>query len=137
MTNFNLAEYVVSRTPDSLERPFAICKVCGKNGLRPPCLAHSSAFEKKVELKVKALPWQKRNQLVSTSMHWDAEGNAYFRGDYYTNECLKYMIVEAPWGATSDTFLLSVSGLLGDALETLVPKMKTTGSPSVDEVKKE
>ena len=31
------------------------------------------------------------------------------------------MIVEAPWGKTSETFLISIDARLGTALEQLVP----------------
>ena len=32
------------------------------------------------------------------------------------------MITEAPWGRTTEAFLLSIDDRLGGALETLVPK---------------
>jgi len=37
-------------------------------------------------------------------------------------ECLKAMIVSAPWGETNDTFLISINDELGKALEALVPQ---------------
>ena len=38
----------------------------------------------------------------------------------YIKECLKQMIVEAPWGATTESFLLSIDERLGKVLESLV-----------------
>ena len=40
----------------------------------------------------------------------------------HIREVLKYMVVEAPWGATTDTFLAQINAELGNALESLVPK---------------
>ena len=48
------------------------------------------------------------------------------------------MVVEAPWGETTDTFLGQCGPELGIALENLVPKaFVDTSTVSTDEVKKE
>lgn len=91
-------------------------------------------------IKVRSVPWSRKNQLVSLALKWDAGGNTQFDGDQYIRECLKYMIVEAPWGATTDVFLSQVGDELGSALEALVPKAfggKEKKAPSPDDIKKE
>ena len=72
-------------------------------------------------VKVKPLSWSKKNQLVSRYVKWSEEGVSSFNGDGYVRECLKEMLVEAPWGKTSETFLISIDNRLGSALEKLVP----------------
>ena len=74
------------------------------------------------EVSVKTLSWSKRNQLISKNLHWDTTGNTSFSADGYVRDCLKEMIVEAPWGRTTEALLLSFDDRLGTALETLVPK---------------
>jgi len=74
------------------------------------------------EISVKALSWSKRNQLISKNLHWDSTGNTSFSADGYVRDCLKEMIVEAPWGRTTEALLLSFDDRLGTALETIVPK---------------
>ena len=46
------------------------------------------------------------------------------------------MIVEAPWGRTTETFLLSIDSRLGAALEQLVPNLVGTAE-NTDEIKKD
>jgi|19_taG_2_1085344.scaffolds.fasta_scaffold01351_2 hypothetical protein len=72
-------------------------------------------------VKVKPLSWSKKNQLVSRYVKWSEEGVSSFNGDGYVRECLKEIIVEAPWGKTSEAFLISIDNRLGTALEQLVP----------------
>ena len=72
-------------------------------------------------VKVKPLSWSKKNQLVSRYVKWSEEGVSSFDGDGYVRECLKEMIVESPWGKTTETFLISIDNRLGSALEALVP----------------
>ena len=72
-------------------------------------------------VKVKPLSWSKKNQLVSRYVKWSEEGVSSFNGDGYVRECLKEMLVEAPWGKTSEAFLISIDNRLGSALEQLVP----------------
>ena len=55
---------------------------------------------------VKPLSWSKRNQILSKAMTWDGDGGTKFDGDTYVRECLKEMIIDAPWGKTSELFLM-------------------------------
>ena len=74
------------------------------------------------EVGVKPLSWARRNQILSKSVKWTTEGQTSFDGDAYVRLCLREMIVDAPWGRTTETFLLSIDERLGQALEAIVPK---------------
>ena len=74
------------------------------------------------EVSVKPLSWSKRNQLISKNLNWDSTGTTSFSADGYVRDCLRAMIVDAPWGRTTESLLLSFDERLGTALETLVPK---------------
>lgn len=74
------------------------------------------------EVSIKPLTWAKRNQFISKRLNWDTAGSTSFDGDGYVRDCLKEMIVDAPWGKTTESFLDSIDGRLGQALEDLVPK---------------
>jgi len=76
---------------------------------------------------IKPISWSKRNQILSKSMAWGTDGEARFDGDAYVRECLKEMLVDAPWGKTTELFLLSIDDRLGSVLETLVPQAFGTG----------
>ena len=89
------------------------------------------------EVSVKSLSWAKRNQLISSHMSWDADGNTKFNASEYVRACLCDMIVEAPWGKTTEAFLISIDSRLGKALETLVPEAFETEAAEVDIVKNE
>lgn len=80
------------------------------------------------ELSVKPLSWSKRNQLISKNLSWDSTGTTSFSADGYVRDCLKSMIIEAPWGRTTESLLLSFDERLGAALEKLVPKAFGEGS---------
>ena len=87
---------------------------------------------------IKQLSWSRRNQLISKCLNWSGEGQTSFSGDVYVRECLKEMIVEAPWGKTTEAFLLSIDGRLGAALEALVPQaFGTSDTINPNDVKKE
>ena len=73
------------------------------------------------EVTVKPLTWSKKNQFLSKCLRWDNDGNTIFDGDLYVRECLKEMVVQAPWGKTTELFLISIDERLGSALEDLVP----------------
>ena len=91
-----------------------------------------------IDLTVKQLPWARRNQLISQCVTWDKDGATSFSGDAYMRDCLKEMIVEAPWGRTTEAFLLSIDERLGSALEKLVPTaFSSEGDTNPDEIKKE
>ena len=90
------------------------------------------------EVTVKQLPWARRNQLISQCVSWETGGQTSFGGDTYVRECLKEMIIDAPWGKTTEAFLLSIDERLGGALEKLVPQAFTTeDGVNPDEIKKE
>ena len=91
------------------------------------------------EVTIKQLSWSKRNQLISKCLAWAANGTTSFDGDLYVRECLKEMIVEAPWGRTSEAFLLTIDERLGSALENIVPKAfgQDEDSPNPDAIKKD
>ena len=74
------------------------------------------------DVQVKQLSWSMRNQILSRSLKWDNAGGTVFDGDAYVRECLKEIILEAPWGRTTESFLITIDHRLGGLLETLVPK---------------
>ena len=74
------------------------------------------------DVTIKPLTWSKKNQFLSKCLNWDADGQTVFDGDTYVRECLKEMIVNAPWGKTSELFLISIDDKLGSTLEKLVPQ---------------
>jgi len=89
------------------------------------------------EVKIKPLSWSKKNQLVAGAMQFGgASGNMSFDADMYVKECLKATLVEAPWGKTTDTFLISINEKLGKALETLVPRAFEDGDEDGDDLLK-
>jgi len=81
------------------------------------------------EVTVKQLSWAKRNQMVSKCLQLGTNGQNSFDGDLYIRECLKQMIVDAPWGVTNETFLSTIDSRLGSALEKLVPNAFGEESP--------
>ena len=74
------------------------------------------------EVSVKQLSWSRRNQLLSKALQFTQSGGSNFDCDLYVRECLKAMIVDAPWGRTTEAFLVSIDSRLGGALEAIVPK---------------
>ena len=100
---FDFKNYLVSHEPESK-------------------IVEIEGTEDSFEVTVKELSWSKRNQLISKNLHWDSTGQTSFSADGYVRDCLKEMLVEAPWGRTTEALLLSFDGKLGSALERLVPK---------------
>lgn len=90
------------------------------------------------EVTVKPLSWAKRNQIISSSLKWGTDGETAFDGDGYVRSCLKEMIIDAPWGRTTEAFLLTIDTRLGSALEEVVPKAfdNSDATVDVDNVKK-
>ena len=88
------------------------------------------------EVTIKELSWSKRNQLLSKALQFSQQGETKFSADMYVRECLKEMIVEAPWGNTTESFLLQVDNRLGAALEKLVPQAFDDVAEQADAVKK-
>ena len=73
------------------------------------------------EVKTRNLSWSKKNQIVSKHVKWTSEGISNFDTEGYMRDILKEIIVEAPWGKTTETFLVSIDSRLGTALEKIVP----------------
>ena len=88
------------------------------------------------EVTVKPLSWAKRNELISKHMAWDSNGNTSFQASEYVRACLREMLVEAPWGKTTETFLISIDTRLGAALEALVPQAFESLGVVIDSTKK-
>ena len=88
------------------------------------------------EVQLKPMSWSKRNKLVSKCLSWDDSGTVEFDGDIYVRGCLKEMIVNAPWGATTEAFLLGIDTRLGAVLEGIVPKAFEDTLAQVETVKK-
>ena len=78
--------------------------------------------EDELVVTVNDISWSKRNQIMSKCLSWDNSGNTAFDGDAYVRLCLKEIIQEAPWGNTTEAFLIRINDDLGQALETLVPR---------------
>ena len=89
------------------------------------------------EVSIKPLSWAKRYKIVSNCLQIGTNGSQSFNGDLYIKECLKEMIVEAPWGRTSEVFLSSIDSRLGAALEALVPSAtESSNAAEANEIKK-
>ena len=120
-TGFNLAKYTIGNDPKKVD-----IKI--------------EETGDEFEVTVKPLSWAKRNQILSKSLTWDNSGNTSFDGDAYVRSCLKEMLVEAPWGRTTETFLISIDTRLGTALEGLVPQAfsgEDSDTLTPDQIKKE
>jgi len=90
------------------------------------------------EISIKPLSWAKRNELISEHMNWDSKGNTSFNASTYMRACLREMIIDAPWGVTTEGFLISIDERLGSALEKIVPQaFGTEGGVDIDTTKKE
>lgn len=90
------------------------------------------------EVTVKKLSWNKRNQIVSNCLVIAQNGAQSFNGERYMKDMLKEIIIDAPWGATTEAFLVSIDERLGQALESLVPTaFGGEGGNSPEEIKKE
>jgi hypothetical protein len=88
------------------------------------------------EVTVKNLSWSKQNKLLSDAVQISKNGDTVFNGDAYVKAYLKEYIVEAPWGKTTEAFLISIDNRLGKALENLVPKIEGEDIDDADELKK-
>jgi hypothetical protein len=93
--------------------------------------------EDKFQVELKPLTWFRKNQLVTECMTFSLGGETKFDGSRYVKEVLKEIITDAPWGKTTDSFLLSINSELGQALEAIVPKAFTNDEVDIDSVKKE
>ena len=90
------------------------------------------------EVELQPLSWAKKNQLLGKYMSWDSDGSTNFNAAEYIRACLTEMIIDAPWGKTTESFLISIDHRLGQALEKIVPEAFGIGaSQDVDTIKKE
>ena len=90
--------------------------------------------EDELTITTKDISWSKRNQIMSKCLSWDNAGNTAFDGDAYVRLCLKEIITEAPWGNTTEAFLIRINDDLGQALESLVPRAFADDSNLSDEI---
>ena len=91
----------------------------------------------KFKVEIKPLTWFRKNQLVTECMTFSPTGETKFDGSRYVKEVLKEIVTDAPWGKTTDAFLMSIDSNLGQALESIVPKAFTNDEVVIDSVKKE
>ena len=122
-------------TETSKEKTFDFSKYQIDNAIEEKTL---TVEETKEEFKVKISPlsWSRRNQIMSKCITWTQNGQTGFDGDAFVRGCLREIIVEAPWGRTTETFLISIDARLGAALEKLVPNMNDSEGSS-EETKKD
>jgi hypothetical protein len=124
-------------TGTSVGQPFDVTKYqVNANSIEDQTLVIEDTQEE-IKLKIKPLTWARRNQIMSKSITWGTTGQSSFDGDAFVRSCLRDMIVEAPWGRTTESFLLSIDTRLGAALESLVPNVGDTSEESADEIKKD
>jgi len=80
------------------------------------------------DVSIKQLSWAKRNKLMTECLTWNSVGESTgFNAEKYVRECLKEMLVDAPWGKTTEAFLMTIDSRLGTALEELVPSAFSNG----------
>ena len=58
------------------------------------------------DVTVKPMTWKSKNDLVAKCMTFEPTGASSFDSGKYVKEVLKYIIVDAPWGKTTDEFLV-------------------------------
>ena len=112
------------------------CTVCNmfNKGL---CENHDAVLET-VDITVIPLSWARFHQIRSNSAIFDQKtGQSHFDLHTFYTQCLKEIIVDAPWGETNDIILLQVTQELGYQLEQLIPSIDgSTEDLSIDEIKK-
>ena len=124
---FDEEESEIPVTKPVVEFDFNKYKVANKTDIKTLTIEDTS-----FNVTVKPLSWSRRNQILSKAKAWDADGGTKFNGDVYVRECLKEMIIDAPWGKTSELFLISIDERLGSVLEQLVPQ--AFGTDALEEV---
>ena len=124
---FDVEESEIPVTKPVVEFDFNKYRVANKTEIKTLTIEDTS-----FNVTVKPLSWSRRNQILSKAMAWDADGGTKFNGDVYVRECLKEMIIDAPWGKTSELFLISIDERLGSVLEQLVPQ--AFGTDALEEV---
>ena len=122
-------------TETSKEKTFDFSKYQIDNAIDEKTLTVEEAKEE-FKVKIRPLSWSRRNQIMSKCITWTQNGQTGFDGDAFVRGCLREIIVEAPWGRTTETFLISIDARLGAALEKLVPNMNDSEGSS-EETKKD
>ena len=138
-TNINSAGHIIEEEEEVIEssKEFDINKYTIGATQREVTL-EIGPDQDELTITVQDISWSRRNQIVSKCVAWDNLGNTNFDGDAYIRQCLKEMIVDAPWGKTTEAFLVRINTELGRALETLVPSaFETIDEKAVDDLKKE
>lgn len=109
------------RTAKKEKEVFDVSKYMISNEMQTQTITLSNGDE--FDIDIKPISWSKKNQLIAKAMAFGGQTEGMsFDADYYVKECLKAMIVKAPWGETNDVFLISINDELGKALEEIVPK---------------
>ena len=96
------------------------CSTCGVPENLNGCQNHTGSIDK-LQIWVRGIPRSIKNQIISQCLTWAEDGKTHFDTDQYRKGCLKYIITQAPWGETSETFLLQAGDELWDALDMLIP----------------
>ena len=87
------------------------------------------------KVKVREMSWSRRTKLMTECVKFDTAGDTAFDADAFMRSSLREIIIEAPWGRTTEAFLLSIDTRLGAQLEKLVSSMNAGGNP--EETKKD
>ena len=116
-------------TETSKEKTFDFSKYQIDNAIEEKTLTVEETKEE-FKVKIRPLSWSRRNQIMSKCITWPQNGQTGFDGDAFVRGCLREIIVEAPWGRTTETFLISIDARLGAALEKLVPNMNDSEGSS-------
>ena len=122
-------------TETSKEKTFDFSKYQIDNAIEEKTLTVEETKEE-FKVKIRPLSLSRRNQIMSKCITWTQNGQTGFDGDAFVRGCLREIIVEAPWGRTTETFLISIDARLGAALEKLVPNMNDSEGSS-EETKKD
>lgn len=85
-------------------------------------------------VKTRPMSWSRKTKLMTDCVKFN-ETDTAFDADAFMRASLRELIVEAPWGRTTEAFLLSIDSRLGATLETLVPLLTGAGG-NPDEIKK-
>jgi hypothetical protein len=85
-------------------------------------------------VKTRPMSWSRKTKLMTDCVKFGDAGTA-FDADAFMRASLRELIVEAPWGRTTEAFLLSIDSRLGATLETLVPLLTGAGG-NPEEIKK-
>ena len=118
---FNKERMFVSKEEKEVELQVPLtCTKCDRIN-NPECGDEHDGELSTFTILVTGIPWAKLNYIKSQCVSFDEKQQTHFDSQKYVSECLKAMIVKAPWGDTNDIFLMQVGGPLGTALEGIIP----------------